>query len=383
MKRLINFKKLNTSYLFREIEGRKRQFLHNHPDADIINLGVGDTIFPLEPSIAQAMERGAFDLSREEGYCGYGEEQGMLELRQTLVKNIYNGKISADEIFISDGAKCDIGRLQLFFSNARSVGIQDPTYPVYLEGSVIQGIPEICSLPCTPDNDFFPHLPPKLDLLYICNPNNPTGAAYTYDQLKKLVNYAQKNHTILLMDSTYSSYIQNPALPRSIYAIQGAREVAIEINSFSKMVGFSGVRLGWTVIPKELKFECGCPVWQDWHRLHCMIFNGASNIAQKGGIAVFEGKKWRENICYYMKNASLLKQTFQNRGYAVYGGDNAPYLWIHIPEKLSWDVFQYFLEKKQVIITPGVGYGTTGEYFIRVSSFSRVHHIKDAMNRIG
>jgi len=382
MKRLPSLEKLNTSYLFFEIEKRKRRFLCDHPNVDIVDLGIGDTIFPLPSSIAKAMEKGAFDLSQEEGYSGYGQAQGMVRLRQILATNIYHEKITPDEIFISDGAKCDIGRLQILFNNARSVGLQDPTYPVYLDGSMIQGIPKVYHLPCIPDNGFLPHLPPKLDLLYICNPNNPTGMVYNHEQLQRLIDYAKKNHTIILVDSTYSSYIQDSALPRSIYEIQGAHEVAIEINSFSKMVGFSGVRLGWTVLPKELTFECGRPVWPDWHRLYCTIFNGASNIAQKGGIAVFTCEKWRENICYYMKNASYLKQAFQKSGYAVYGGENAPYLWVSIPNHRSWDVFQYFLEKKRVIITPGVGYGSSGEHFIRVSSFNRFQKVQDAADRI-
>ena len=382
MRRLASFKNLSPSYLFPEIERRKQEFLNNAPEADIISLGIGDTVLPLTPSIAQAMEKAAFDLAQEKGYSGYGKDQGLLPLREALAAKVYHGKIAPDEIFISDGAKCDVGRLQVLFKSARSVGLQDPAYPVYLDGSLIQGIQEIQLLACTPENGFFPDLPPKLDLLYICNPNNPTGMAYTHDQLKKLVDYARENHTVILFDSAYFSYIQDLSLPKSIYEIEGAHEVAIEVNSFSKMVGFSGVRLGWTVIPKSLKFECGRSIWSDWHRLSSTIFNGASNIAQKGGLAVFKDEKWKETLLYYMENARLLKQAFEAKGYTVYGGENAPYLWIHTPGKLSWDVFQHFLEKKHVVVTPGIGYGSSGEHFIRVSSFGHRHQIKNVINRI-
>ncbi|MGE0199019.1 MAG: LL-diaminopimelate aminotransferase [Simkaniaceae bacterium] len=382
MKRLSTFEKLPPSYLFPEIEKRKRAYLEKNPEADIISLGIGDTVLPLSPSIASAMERAARELGTEKGYSGYAKEQGLFPLREALSSKLYQGKITPDEIYISDGAKCDIGRLQILFSHAQSVGLQDPAYPVYWEGSILQGIQSLHLLPCTPENAFFPDLPPGLDLLYICNPNNPTGVAYTRDQLKSLVQYALKNGTVIIYDGAYSSYIQDPLLPQSIYEIEGASAVAVEVNSFSKMVGFSGVRLGWTVVPQELKFACGSPVWKDWHRLSCTIFNGASNIAQKGGLAVFEEGEWQGNLLYYMENARLLKEAFEGLGYSVYGGVHAPYLWVHTPGKASWDVFEDFLEKKQIVITPGVGYGPSGEHFIRISSFGHRYQIKNVINRI-
>jgi LL-diaminopimelate aminotransferase len=382
MRRLASFKNLSSSYLFPEIERRKAEFLNTIPEADIISLGIGDTVLPLTSSIARAMEKAASDLAQETKYSGYGKDQGLLTLREALAAKVYHGKVTSEEIFISDGAKCDVGRLQMLFKSARSVGLQDPAYPVYLDGSLIQGIQEIHHLACIPENDFFPKLPPKLDLLYICNPNNPTGIAYTHGQLKKLVDYAIEVRAVILFDSAYFSYIQDPSLPKSIYEIEGAHKVAIEVNSFSKMVGFSGVRLGWTVIPKSLKFECGHLVWKDWHRLNSTIFNGASNIAQKGGLAVFESEEWKKNLIYYMENARLLKSAFEKLGYTVYGGENAPYLWIHTPGKLSWDVFQYFLEKKHIVVTPGIGYGSSGEHFIRISSFAHRYQIKNVINRI-
>lgn len=382
MKRLKTFEKLNSSYLFPEIERRKAAYLKNTPNAEMISLGIGDTVLPLSPSIANAMEKAANELGTEKGYSGYAREQGLLSLREAISEKLYQKEVQSDEIFISDGAKCDIGRLQLLFSSAHSVGLQDPAYPVYLDGSIMQGVERIHLLPCRPENNFFPDLPPNLDLLYICNPNNPTGIAYTHAQLQTLVNYAKQNHTIILFDGAYTSYIQDPMLPRSIYEVQGAREVAIEVNSFSKMVGFSGVRLGWTVIPKELKFECGRLIWDDWFRLSSTIFNGASNIAQKGGLAVFENDEWRTNTLYYMENARLLKEAFQSLGYHVYGGEHAPYLWIHTPKQSSWDVFEYFLQKKHIVVTPGVGYGPSGENFIRVSSFGYRYQIKNVINKI-
>jgi len=382
MRRLVNFKKLDSFFLFPEVERRKDKFLSSVPEADIISLGIGDTVLPLSPSIARAMAGAASGLSLKEGYSGYGVGQGLLVLRELLSERVYRGEIAPDEIFISDGAKCDVGRLQVLFNHARSIGLQNPAYPLYLDGSLIQGIKKIYPLSCTPENGFFPSLPQRLDLLYICNPNNPTGAVYTQNQLKKLVDYAIKVGAIILFDGAYSAYIRDSTLPKSIYEIEGARDVAIEVNSFSKMVGFSGVRLGWTIIPKNLKFECGYSIWDDWHRLNCTIFNGASNIAQRGGIAVFESGEWKKNVAYYMENACLLKRALKRSNYSVYGGENAPYLWIHIPGRSSWESFQYFLEEKHIIVTPGVGYGSSGEHFIRMSSFAYRHQIMEVIDRV-
>ncbi|NGX50497.1 MAG: LL-diaminopimelate aminotransferase [Chlamydiae bacterium] len=382
MRRLKSFEKLTPSYLFPEIERRKEQFLKRSPDAEIINLGIGDTVRPLPPPIAEAMERASHNLALEEGYSGYGKTEGLLSLREALSTKIYHGNIAPDEIFISDGAKCDTSRLQILLQRARSVGVQDPSYPIYLDGTILHGIKEIHALSCTPENGFFPTLPKDLDLLYICNPNNPTGTAYTTEQLKRLVDYAHKVGALILYDGAYSSFIQDPDLPKSIYDIEGARHLAIEVNSFSKMVGFTGVRLGWTVIPKELKFECGHSLWSDWKRLISIAFNGASNIAQRGGLAVFEGEEWRENLLYYMENARLLKAAFEELGYDVYGGEHAPFLWIHSPGESSWDLFQYFLERRHIVITPGIGFGAAGEHFIRVSSFAHRDQINAVIHRI-
>lgn len=382
MKRLKSFSRLSSSYLFPEIKRRTEAFRKDHPDADFINLGVGDTVLPLSPYVSKELQKAAADLGTQKGYSGYGQDQGLPSLRKSIAENIYRGNILSEEIFISDGAKCDIGRLQVLFSGARSVGLQDPAYPIYLEGSILQGIEKIHLLSCKPDNHFFPTLPPKLDLLYICNPNNPTGIAYTYAELKQLVDYAEEVGALILYDGAYSSYIQDSTIPQSIYDVTGARRVAIEVNSFSKMAGFTGIRLGWTVVPKELKFECGSSILETWKRLGSMMFNGASNIAQRGGLAVFQDQDWKANLSYYMENAALLKKSFKALGYTVYGGVHAPYLWVHTPGQLSWDVFQNFLEEKRLVVTPGVGYGPSGEHFIRISAFAHRSQIKNVINRI-
>ncbi len=372
LKRHAAFEKLSPSYLFPEIQRRKEVYLKENPGAQLISLGIGDTVLPLPPVIAEALAKAALELGTEKGYSGYGKEQGLQPLREGLVSRFYP-HLSPDEIFISDGAKSDLGRLQALFGGSLTVGIQDPAYPVYLDGSILQGVQEIKLLPCTPENNFFPTLPPGIDLLYFCNPNNPTGKACTYEELEKIVAYAKKNKTLILYDSAYAAFIQDPALPKTIYDIPGAEEVAIEIGSFSKMAGFTGIRLGWTVIPRKLTFSCGSPIAKDYHRFASTIFNGASNIVQKGGIAALTDTGYaalQKNITYTQENSALLKKAFSKMGYAIYGGDNAPYLWIATPGRQSWDVFQEFLEEKHLIVTPGKGYGPSGEHFIRASAFA-------------
>ncbi|QVL56782.1 MAG: LL-diaminopimelate aminotransferase [Simkaniaceae bacterium] len=373
IKRLDVFQALSPSYLFPEINRRKELFLKEHSEVKLTNLGIGDTVLPLPQAVADALSKASAELGTPQGYSGYGKDQGDSELRQKI-RETYYPHLSIDEIFISDGAKSEIGRLQTLFGGEIVVGLQDPAYPVYLDGSILQGAKKIHFLPCHPGNNFFPELLPELDLLYICNPNNPTGVVYTYDELKKLVDYALKNEVVILYDGAYAGYIQDEALPKTIYEIPGADKVAIEVNSFSKLAGFTGIRLGWTVIPKALTFDCGHPIWEDYYRFASTIFNGASNIAQKGGVAVFSEEGWKgiqENIAYTMENAKWLKKRFLADGYQVYGGENAPYIWVHTPQRYSWDVFQEFLEKKHLIVTPGKGYGPTGEHFFRVSAFAR------------
>jgi LL-diaminopimelate aminotransferase len=383
-----NFSRLSASYLFPEINRRRKAFLEKNPHAEIISLGIGNTTEPLTPVICHGLTEAAQKLGTLKGYSGYGDEQGQLELRTALSQKIYNNLVSPEEITISDGSKCDIGRLQILFGSKVSIAVQDPAYPVYVDGSIIMGADtDLVFMPCTPENNFFPNLQktPRTDLIYFCSPNNPTGAAASKEQLRQLVDFAKKNKSIIVFDAAYSSFITDPKLPRSIYEIEGAASVAIEVNSFSKSVGFTGVRLGWCVVPKELTFEDGTPVLQDWLRVITTLFNGASNINQPGGLAALSDaglKETRELVGYYQENARLIKEGLHNLGITTYGGLNAPYIWAHFPGKKSWDVFEKILTEAQVVTTPGAGFGPSGENFIRFSAFGHRKNVLEAVERI-
>jgi LL-diaminopimelate aminotransferase len=277
--------------------------------------------------------------------------------------------------------------LQTLFGSKVSIAVQDPAYPVYVDGSILHGIESIHYLPCTPENNFFPTLDSskKTDLLYFCSPNNPTGAVATKEQLKRLVAFAREQKSILIFDSAYAHFVQDPTLPSSIYEIEGADEVAIETGSFSKIAGFTGVRLGWTIVPKKIKYEDGLSVHSDWRRLTSTIFNGACNIAQYGGVAILSdsGQKEIENLTkFYMENTRILKNALRGSHYTVYGGDHAPYVWIHFKGKTSWGTFQEILETHHLVTTPGVGFGPCGEGFIRISAFGHRHNILKAAERL-
>jgi LL-diaminopimelate aminotransferase len=398
VKRNKNIAKLQAGYLFPEINRRKTEFLKKNPEAKIISLGIGNTTEPISKHITKGLVKAAKGLGKEETYSGYGDEQGMTELRAKIAEKLYDNKISAEEVFTSDGAKCDVGRLQLMFGQEVTIAVQDPAYPVYVDGSVILGatgdynkekelFDNIVYMPCTPENEFFPDLEntPKTDLIYFCSPNNPTGAVATKEQLKQLVDFAKKNKSIILFDAAYSEYIQDDSLPKSIFEIEGAKEVAIEINSFSKPIGFTGVRLGWSVVPKELKFEDGSSVNADWNRVMCTIFNGASNIVQKGALFALDDKgikEMRETIKFYMENARLIKSGLAEAGIKTYGGDNAPYIWASFPGKKSWDMFSTILEKANIVTTPGSGFGPSGEGFVRFSAFGHRKEVEEAVERI-
>lgn len=387
IKRNVNLAKLKGGYLFPEINKRKRKFLAENPDAKLISLGIGDTTQPIPTSIAKALVNAAEKLHTPEGYSGYGPEQGYIELRQKIASKIYENKVKASDIFISDGAKCDIGRLQLLFGPQVTIAIQDPAYPVYVDGSIMQGVDKIIYMPCTPENNFFPDLDkvPRTDIIYFCSPNNPTGAVATKQQLQRLVQFAKKNKSIIIFDSAYASYIQDPALPKSIFEIEGSKEVALETGSFSKIAGFTGVRLGWTAVPEELEYEDGTPVRNDWNRLVSTIFNGASNIAQEGGIAALEPQGLKEIKTltdFYLENAKIIKETLQEQGLEVYGGINAPYLWVRFSHRKSWDIFQDYMEKFHIITTPGSGFGPSGEGFVRFTAFGQRHNVIEACERL-
>lgn len=387
VKRNPNLAKLQSGYLFPQINKRKREFLAQHPSARLISLGIGDTTEPLSQHITAALTQGAIKLGTRAGYVGYGPEQGQAELRQQIATVCYGGRIKAEEVFVSDGAKCDLGRLQLLFGGQARIAIQDPAYPVYVDGSIMHGVSHIQFLPCLPENGFFPDLNAAkgADLLYFCSPNNPTGAVATKEQLKALVAFAKANRSIIIYDAAYAAYIQDVQLPCTIYEIEGAREVALEINSFSKIAGFTGVRLGWTVVPEELRFEDGTAVKQDWTRVMTTIFNGASTIAQQGGLGVLDPVGQQEIgqlVNFYMDNARLIRSALQTKGFEVFGGDNAPYLWVRFKGRNAWDVFQEWLEHLHLVTTPGAGFGPSGQEFLRLTAFGHREHILEAVERI-
>lgn len=385
MKRNIHMSLLSGNYLFPEINHRKTKFLNENPNAKLISLGIGDTTHPIPDYINQALVEASIAQSTQKGYSGYGPEQGLKKLRESISKRIYENQIDKDEIFISDGAKCDIGRLQTLFSHAESIAVQDPTYPVYVDGSIIQGIRHIIPMHCTPENNFFPDLSclPRTDLIYFCSPNNPTGAVATKEQLEDLVDFAYQNRSIIIFDAAYSQFIQDPSLPKSIYEIKNARKVAIEVGSFSKLAGFTGLRLGWTIVPDELKYDDGYSVKMDWNRIMCTLFNGASNIVQIAGCAVLEDKGWNEAITltkYYLENAKLIQEALLPKC-ELFGGINAPYIWARFTGN-SWNLFEEFLQHHHIVTTPGSGFGPSGEGFLRFSAFGKRDNIIEAVARL-
>jgi len=396
-----NFARLEGGYLFPEIGRRRNQYLEKNPEmADrIISLGIGDTTQPIPSHILSGLVEGASKLGTKEGYSGYGAEQGMNVLREKIAEKLYNGLIKQEEVFVSDGAKCDIMRLQQMFGSGVTSAVQDPSYPVYVDTSVMMGqtggqdpstkqYEGIVYMPCTAENNFFPDYAslPRADVVYFCSPNNPTGAAATKQQLTDLVNTCKERGSILVFDAAYAPFIRTPDVPKSVFEIEGAREVAIEVNSFSKYAGFTGVRLGWTVIPSDLKFSDGSLVRNDFNRVMTTAFNGASNVVQNGGLACLDDKGLEEInslIDYYLENAKLLRDTMTKIGYDVYGGVDAPYVFCKLPHgQNSWDAFSDILEKCQVVTIPGAGFGPGGEGYLRLSAFAPRDSIIEACKRL-
>lgn len=393
-----NFEKLQAGYLFPEIGRRRNEYIRKNPKAQVISLGVGDTTMPIPAHICEGLTVGASKLGTRDGYSGYGAEQGMSAIREKISSVLYKGSVSPSEVFVSDGAKCDISRLQQVFGPNVSVAVQDPSYPVYVDTAVIQGqtgaynentsqFKGIAYMRCDASNAFFPDLNtvPRTDIIFFCSPNNPTGAAATHQQLKELVQFAKKNGSIIVFDAAYAPFINDPSVPTSIFEIEGAREVAIEVNSFSKYAGFTGVRLGWVVVPNELKFADGTPVRDDFNRVMTTCFNGASNISQHGGLACLDDvgrKEIQSLIDYYLGNASLLRKTMTELGFDVYGGTDAPYIWVQFPGKKSWDVFAEILESAQVVTVPGAGFGPGGEGYVRLSAFAPREACEEACKRL-
>lgn len=392
-----NFAKLQAGYLFPEIGRRRNAFLEKNPDAKIISLGIGDTTQPIPKHILSGLQAGATKLGTKEGYSGYGAEQGNGLLREKISTKLYKSLIDASEVFVSDGAKCDIARLQVVFGSKVVSAVQDPSYPVYVDTSVMMGqtgqidpatsqFKNIVYMPCNPENNFFPDVKnlPRADVYYICSPNNPTGATATKEQLEGLVQHCKEQGSFIVFDAAYAPFIRTPGVPKTIYEIEGAKEVAIEVNSFSKYAGFTGVRLGWTVVPSELKFSDGTPVRNDWNRVMSTSFNGASNIVQNGGLACLDDEGLAEIetlIDYYLENAKILRETMEGLGFDVYGGTDAPYIFVHMKGKKSWDVFSEILEKIQVVTIPGAGFGPGGEEFLRLSAFASRENCLEACKR--
>uniref|UniRef100_M8BBG2 LL-diaminopimelate aminotransferase, chloroplastic n=1 Tax=Aegilops tauschii TaxID=37682 RepID=M8BBG2_AEGTA len=381
-----------------QIARRRAAHLLKHPDAKIISLGIGDTTEPIPEVITNAMAERAHALSTVDGYSGYGAEQGEKKLRAAIAATYYADLgIDETDIFVSDGAKCDISRLQVLFGSKVKIAVQDPSYPAYVDSSVIMGQTDLYQqdvqkygnieyMRCSPENGFFPDLSkvPRTDIIFFCSPNNPTGAAASRDQLTQLVKFAKDNGSIIVYDSAYAMYISDDS-PKSIFEIPGAKEVALETASFSKYAGFTGVRLGWTVVPKELLFSDGHPVAKDFNRIVCTSFNGASTISQAGGLGCLspEGLKAMQDVVgFYKENTKIIVDTFESLGFNVYGAKNAPYVWVHFPDRNSWDVFAEILEKANVVTTPGSGFGPGGEGFVRVSAFGHRENIIEAARRL-
>jgi LL-diaminopimelate aminotransferase len=389
--------KLQAGYLFPEIGRRRNAYLEANPDAKIISLGIGDTTMPVPPHILAGLTEGASRLGTNDGYSGYGPENGVAPLREKIASSLYDDKIAPDEIFVSDGSKCDIGRLQMMFGSGVTSAVQDPSYPVYVDTSVMMGqtgemdqatkqYGNIVYMPCNPGNGFFPDVSKvKADVIYFCSPNNPTGAAATRAQLQSLVDHANKQGSIIVFDAAYAPFIRSGDVPKSIFEIDGARTCAIEVNSFSKYAGFTGVRLGWTIVPKELTFADGSSVKADYNRVMSTCFNGASNIVQRGAMSCLDKEglaEIKKLIDYYMENAAMLKSTMEGLGYTTHGGTDAPYVFVDLEGKSSWDTFSELLESSQVVTIPGAGFGPGGEGFLRLSAFAPRAACEEACERL-
>lgn len=385
-----NYHNLSHSYFFSEIGKKVKAWSANNPGVEILKLGIGNTTEPLVPAVIDGLSLGVEKLSKVETYTGYGDEQGDSRLRQALA-NWYqkiNINLLPEEIFISDGAKADAANITSIFSQDSVIAITNPVYPVYLDANIIAG-KQVVFLAATEANGFIPKLPAeKADLIFLCSPNNPTGAVMTKIQLTEFVNYALQNKAIIIFDAAYSEYIQDSNLPKSIYEIEGAKSCCIEIQSFSKSAGFTGVRLGWTVVPKDLlaEDESSGTINQLWNRRQTTMFNGASNIVQEGGLAILSDNgqnQTREQVGYYMANAKLIKEGLESLGLKVFGGSDAPYVWVKCPNNLSsWEFFDKLLNEAQVVCTPGSGFGQKGEGYVRFSAFGHHENVVKAVQNL-
>ena len=395
-----NYQKLPGSYLFSNIAKKVSAFTEAHPDADIIRLGIGDVTQPIAPAIIEAMHKAVDEMGNAATFHGYAPDLGYDFLRSAIVEKDYKPKacdISMDEIFVSDGAKSDSGNIQEIFAEDNRIAVCDPVYPVYVDSNVMAGRTgtynpntemwsDVIYMPCTAENHFVPEFPKENpDIIYLCLPNNPTGTTLTKDQLQEWVDYANRIGAVIIYDAAYEAYISEDNVPHSIYECQGAKTCAIEIRSFSKNAGFTGVRLGFTVVPKELK--CGdVSLNAMWARRHGTKFNGAPYIIQRAGEAVYTDAgqaQIKEQVAYYMRNAKVIYEGLKEAGYEVYGGVNAPYIWLKTPQGMtSWDFFDYLLKEANVVGTPGSGFGPSGEGYFRLTAFGSYENSVRALERI-
>ena len=396
-----NYQKLQASYLFANIAKRVREYQDENPGRELIRMGIGDVTQPLPEACVTAMHKAVDELTRAETFRGYGPEQGYDFLREAIARHDFQARgadISADEVFVSDGAKCDTGNIQELFAGDVRIAVPDPVYPVYVDTNVMAGrtgasedgrYAGLVYLECTPANGYVPALPTQpVDLIYLCFPNNPTGATITREQLKGWVDYARANKALILYDAAYEAFIRDPELPHSIYEIEGAQDVAIEFRSFSKTAGFTGVRCAYAVVPKRCMAYTAAgtavSVRDLWSRRHTTKFNGVSYPVQRAAEAVFspEGSRQvRALIDGYLANAAYVRQAFQRMGFDCVGGDNSPYIWVR-SERDSWDFFDFLLKQAGVVCTPGAGFGRCGENHIRISAFNSFENVQKAMQRI-
>lgn len=400
-----NFLELQDSYLFSTIAKKVAEFTKKNPEKKIIKLGIGDVTRPIVPAVIDAMHKAVDEMGTPEGFKGYGPEQGYEFLRKAIVDNDYKKigiDISENEVFVSDGAKCDCGNIVDIFSKDNIVAITDPVYPVYLDTNVMSGrsgkynkesekYENILYLPVTQENNFKPQIPKtKVDIIYLCFPNNPTGTVLTKEDLKEWVDYAKNNNSIILYDSAYEAFITQKDIPHSIYEVEGAKEVAIEFRSFSKTAGFTGIRCGYVVIPKQVsgytKENKKIELNKLWNRRTCTKFNGVSYITQRAAESTYsvEGRKQiEENIKYYMENAKIIKEGLEKMGFKTYGGTNSPYVWLKVPDNMtSWEFFDKLLEEVNIVGTPGSGFGPHGEGYFRLTAFGTRENTIEAIERM-
>ena len=395
-----NYLKLPGSYLFSTVARKVREYQEAHPDKKVIKLSIGDVTQPLAPAIIESLHAAVDEMGKAETFRGYAPDLGYEFLRDVIAKKDYQARgcnVSADEIFVSDGAKSDAANIQEIFSLDNKIAVGDPVYPVYVDSNVMAGRTgtydkvketwsDVIYMPCLAENNFVPEIPKEIpDLIYLCFPNNPTGATIKKAQLQEWVDYANKVGAVIIYDAAYEAYISEEGVPHSIYECEGARTCAIELRSFSKNAGFTGVRLGFTVVPKDLKID-GTPLHGLWARRHGTKYNGAPYIIQRAGEAVYSEAgqaQLKAQVAYYMKNAKYIYNGLKEAGYTVSGGVNAPYVWLRTPGNMtSWEFFDYLLDKANVVGTPGSGFGPSGEHYFRVNAFGSYENTVEAIDRI-